>query len=302
MVLSTAIDKYIFVLLKERYDKKIVLSWKIKEIVDQVDEIQHELIREGMRIVGVPAGIEVMTTADIPSEGSGLGSSSAVTVGLLNAFYAYQGELVSAERLAQEACRIEIDILRKPIGRQDQYIVAYGNFRQFTFHPDGQVTSERIEISEETKRLLKASCLLFYTNQTRSAAEILIEQRSNTDQRREILRAMKRQVLGLRRCMENGDLAGVGEYLHEGWRLKKQLASRISNSELEHMYERGRKAGALGGKILGAGGGGFMLFYCPVERQEELRRALKEYKEMPFKFESDGTKVIFNIKRDTWKI
>lgn len=302
MVLSTTIDKYVYVLLKERYDEKIVLSWTLKEIVDSVDDIRHELIREGMRLTGLGPGVEVITTADIPSEGSGLGSSSAVTVGLLNAFYAHQGEAVSAERLAREACQIEIDLLQKPIGKQDQYIAAYGNFRQFVFYPDGSVTNERIAISKETKRLLQASCIIFYTNRTRSASSVLNEQKQNTRERREILRAMKGQVVALRDCLEKGDLVAVGELLHEGWCLKRQMASQISDPELDAMYEAARNAGALGGKLLGAGGGGFMLLLCPLERQERIRQALKEYREMPIRFESDGSKVIFNIKRDTWKL
>jgi len=302
MVLSTTIDKYVYVLLKERYDERIVLSWTHKEIVNSVDEIRHELIREGMRLTGLGQGVEVITTADIPSEGSGLGSSSAVMVGLLNAFYAHRGEAVSAERLAQEACRIEVEVLQKPIGKQDQYIAAYGNFRQFTFHPDGSVTNERVVISKEMRRLLQSSCLLFYTNRTRSASLVLQEQKQNTLERRAILRAMKQQVVALRDCLEKGDLQAVGGLLHEGWCLKRQMASQISDTELDAMYTTARKAGALGGKLLGAGGGGFMLLLCPLERQEPVRQALKGYREMPFRFESDGSKVIFNIKRDTWKL
>ena len=301
-VLSTAIDKYIFVLVKERYDDKIVLSWTIKEIVNNISEIQHDLIREGLLLTKANKGLEVITTADIPSEGSGLGSSSAVTVGLLNAFHTFQGELVSSEQLAQEACKIEIETLRNPVGKQDQYIAAYGNFRQFTFHCDGSVTTEFIDISDETKRLLKAQLVLFYTNKTRSAAQILSEQKNNIGQRRDILKKMKNQVFELRRYLENGEVDGVGDLLHEGWCLKQRLSSQITNSEIDVMYHKARQAGAIGGKVLGAGGGGFMLLFCPVEKQEELRHALRMYKEMPFRFESGGSKVIFNIKQDTWKI
>lgn len=301
-VLSTAIDKYIYVLVKERYDDKIVLSWTIKEIVHNVSEIKHDLIREGLLLTKASKGLEVITTADIPSEGSGLGSSSAVTVGLLNAFHTFQGELVSSEQLAREACKIEMEKLGHPVGKQDQYIAAYGNFRQFTFHSDGSVRTEHISISDETKRLLKAQLVLFYTNKTRSAAQILVEQKNNIQQRRDVLKKMKNQVFELRRFLENGVVDDVGHLLHEGWCLKQRLSSQITNLEIDVMYRKARQAGALGGKVLGAGGGGFMLLFCPVERQEELRHALKKYREMPFRFESGGSKVIFNIKQDTWKI
>ncbi|MEW5975406.1 MAG: GHMP kinase [Acidobacteriota bacterium] len=301
-VLSTTIDKYIFVLVKERYDRKIVLSWTHKEIVERIDDIKHELIREGMRLVGVPSGIEIMTTADIPSEGSGLGSSSSVTVGLLNAFHTYTGEQVSAGQLAEEACRIETAILKKPIGKQDQYIAAYGGFRRFVFHSDGSVTTTRLDMTEDTKRRLQAHCLLFYTNRTRSAAEVLVEQKRNTSTNLSILRAMREQVQELGKCLESGMVSEVGNLLHEGWCLKRRLARQISDVELDGMYQRAREAGATGGKVLGAGGGGFMLLFCPVEKQENVRKAMARYKEMPFRFESEGTRVIFNIKRETWKI
>jgi D-glycero-alpha-D-manno-heptose-7-phosphate kinase len=301
-VISTAIDKYIYVIVKERFDDKIVLSWTKKEIVQSVDEIQHELIREAMRKTGLRKGIEVITVADIPSEGSGLGSSSSLTVGLLNAFYAYQGELVSSERLAREACEIEIDILKKPIGKQDQYIAAYGNLRKFTFNKDGSVDAHKIELSEEARRILNMNLLLFYTNRTRSSAEILTEQRKNIPTVLETLARIRTQVTETEQVFREEDFDRVGQVLDEGWRLKKRLANSITDTDIEKMYRTAIEAGAFGGKIAGAGGGGFLLLYCIPEKQEKVRAALKGYREMPFRLERDGSKVILNMRRDTWKI
>ncbi len=301
-VISTPIDKYIYVIVKERFDEKIVLSWTKKEIVQSVDEIQHELIREAMRKTGLQKGIEVITVADIPSEGSGLGSSSSLTVGLLNAFYAYQGELVSSERLASEACEIEIDILKKPIGKQDQYIAAYGNLRKFTFNKDGSVTTERLELSEEGRRILNMNLLLFYTNRTRSSTDILTEQQRNIPDTLETLNDIKMQVAETEQIFREGDFDRLGQVLDKGWRLKRRLANSITDTEIEKMYQTAIEAGALGGKIAGAGGGGFLLLYCTPEKQEQVRSALRGYREMPFRLERDGSKVILNMRRDTWKI
>jgi len=301
-VISTAIDKYVYVIVKERFDDKIVLSWTKKEIVESVDEIQHELIRESMRRTGITRGVEAITIADIPSEGSGLGSSSSLTVGLLNAFYAYQGELVSAETLAREACEIEIEILRKPIGKQDQYIAAYGNLRKIIFGSDESVRVEKLKISEETKRMLNDNFMLFYTNRTRRSDGILLEQRENVSNNVAILQGMKAQVDAMERIIENEHLGALGSLLDEGWRLKKELASSISSPEIDTMYRMAVDAGAGGGKIAGAGAGGFMLLYCELKDQENVRKALSGYREMPFRLERDGSKIIFNMRRDAWKI
>ena len=174
-VLSTAIDKYLFVIVKERFDNRIYVNYSQKEIVDRIDDLQHELVREAMRKTGVLDGVEITTLADIPSEGSGLGSSSSITVGLLNALYAYQGEQVPAERLAREACEIEIDILGKPIGVQDQYIAAYGGLRLFTFGSEGRVQADRVNMTDIMRRRLSNNLMLFFTNRTRRSSEILEE-------------------------------------------------------------------------------------------------------------------------------
>lgn len=299
-VLSTAIDKYLFVIVKERFDNKIYVNYSQKEIVDHIDDLHHELVRESMRKTGVLDGVEITTLADIPSEGSGLGSSSSLTVGLLNALYAYQGEQVPAERLAREACEIEIDILGKPIGVQDQYIAAYGGLRLFTFEKDGSITPDRVEMTDTIRRRFGNNLMLFFTNRTRRSAAILEEQKASIEDKNTVLRQMRDQALEAKAFLENGKIEELGALLDRGWQHKKTLASRISDSELDTMYNLAQEAGALGGKISGAGGGGFLLLYCPPDRQDAVAEALSDYREMPFALERDGSKVIFNVRRDGW--
>lgn len=296
-VISSAIDKYIYVIIKERFDDKIRVGYSKTEMVDSVDEIEHELVRECLRMTGITQGVEISTMADIPSEGSGLGSSSTVTVGLLNAMYAYQGDPQPPEVLAKQACEIEIDILGKPIGKQDQYIAAFGNLRLIQFLTDDKVKVDLVELSPEKKRLFSHGLMLFYTGITRKADMVLGEQKKNIVDRMTVLCDMKQQAHEIHSIFRNGNIDKVGEVLHKGWLYKKQLASRISNSSIDDVYESAIKAGAIGGKIAGAGGGGFMLLYCPPEYQAAVRETLSEMKELPFNLERDGTKVIFNVRR-----
>jgi D-glycero-alpha-D-manno-heptose-7-phosphate kinase len=300
-VISCTIDKYIFVIIKERFDELIVLNYSRNETVNHVSEIKHELIREAMKLTGIEKGVEISTLADIPSEGSGLGSSSTLTVGLLNAFYMFQCEQVTAERLASEACKIEIELCGKPIGKQDQYIAAYGAMRRLTFECDGHVRIRRLSISDAALRRFSQNLMLFYTQRTRKSAEILGEQRAQTKARRAILEAMLPIVERVERALTESKFDEIGYALHEGWLLKKQMAQRISDTEIDETYERALKAGALGGKIAGAGGGGFLLLYVPFEKQDAVRTALSELYELPFLLERDGSKVIFNLKRYSLK-
>ena len=295
-VLSTAIDKYIFVTIRKRFDTKIRLGYTLTEIVDDIDNLQHELIREAFRMTGLRKGIELTTMGDMPA-GAGLGSSSAVTVGSLHAMYAYLGKIVSAEALAKEACAIELDVLNKPIGMQDQYICALGGLRFIEFHPDGEVQHECIELQPRLQQRLNNSLLLFYTGVTRQAATILGEQKERIKQSRALLNEIKHMACAARHELLSGNLDVIGELLHESWKLKKQLASQVSNPTIDAIYETAIKAGATGGKISGAGGGGFLLLYCPFERHEEVRDALSSLEEVPFNLEGDGSKVIFNIRR-----
>lgn len=296
-VLTSAIDKYIFVTIKRRFDAKLRIGYTKTEMVDTVDEIKHELIREALRKTGITRGVEITTMGDIPDQGSGLGSSSTVTVGALHAMYTYNRQLVLIERLAEEACEIEREILGKPIGIQDQYIAAYGGLRFMEFNGNGRVDSERLNVSEKTLRILSDNLLLFFTGITRKADNILVEQKQNIKDRLSILGEMKEIAYAARSELENGNVDAVGGLLHESWMLKKKLASRISNPALDGMYETAREAGALGGKISGAGGGGFLLLYCPNGSQEKVRDALQDFQEYRFVLGQDGSKVIFDYQR-----
>jgi len=294
-VLSTAINKYVFVIVKERFDDMIYVNYSKKEIVDSINKLEHELVREAMRITGVSKGVEITTLSDVPAHGSGLGSSSSITVALLQTLYTYQDELKTAETLAQEACQIETNILQKPIGKQDQYIAAYGNMRFITFNNSG-VKVEKIELSSEDKRRLGRNLLLFYTGLPSNSIEVLSEQKANINSRLEMLSAMRELAFEARDVILAGSFDQLGKLLDRGWKLKKGFASKISNSKIDEIYEAACRAGAIGGKITGSGGGGFLLLYCPIERQDEVRKVLRGLRELPFSFEQDGSKVIFNYR------
>jgi D-glycero-alpha-D-manno-heptose-7-phosphate kinase len=296
-VISSAVDKYIYVVIKERFDEKIRVGYTRTEMVDDVDEIEHELVRECLKLTGIRGGVEIATMADIPSEGSGLGSSSTVTVGLLHAMHAYKGDLVTADRLAEEACHIEIDILGKPIGKQDQYIAAFGNLRRIDFNPGGTVDTHIVALREEQRLRFGESLMLFYTGLTRSANDILSEQKSNIPDRAGVLRELRGQVDEVEAALAGGNLPDVGGILHRGWMLKKKMTDRISNDHIDTLYRQAIDAGAIGGKIAGAGGGGFLLLFCPPKAQHRVREALSSLKELPFSLERDGTKVILNARR-----
>jgi len=297
-VLSTSIDKRIFVTAKRRFDKKLRIGYTRTEMVDDLDQIQHELIREALRITGMREGIEISTMGDIPSAGSGLGSSSTVTVGTLLALYALSELKATPERLAQEACEIEIDVLGKPIGVQDQYIAAYGGLRFIEFNTDGRISVEPVRADPEVVRALDQNLLLFYTGIARKSETVLAEQQSNIGDRLAVLRQMKNLAYEAREHLEQGEQDAIGELLHESWTLKRQLATRISNGHIEEIYRTALMAGALGGKITGAGGGGFMLLYCTADRQPAVREALSELQELPFRFDPSGVKVILDHKAE----
>lgn len=296
-VVSSAIDKFIYVIVKERFDDKIRVGYSLTEMVDDIDEIEHELVRECLRKVGIRKGIEIATMADVPSEGSGLGSSSTVTVGLLNALYAYKGEIKPAEVLAREACEIEIEVLGKPIGKQDQYIAAYGGMKYIKFNRDDSVTVKPICMDDMRRRQLNDSLLLFYTGITRKASGVLAEQKENIPDRFEVLKKMRDQAESLHVSLAESRISRLGQVLRAGWDLKKSLANGISNDFINEAYEKAIKAGATGGKVAGAGGGGFLLLFCQPAYHHRVRKALSELKELPFGLERDGTKVIFNVRR-----
>lgn len=294
--MSTAINKYIYVTTNKKFDRQIRASYSITEIVEHANDLKHDLIREALRLVGVSGGIEITSISDIPSSGTGLGSSSTYTVGLLNALYGYVGRHVGPERLAKEACQIEIEVLGKPIGKQDQYAAAYGGLQFIQFNPDGSVFVDPIMCEPETKKRLEARLMMFYTGMTRSADNILAEQSRNTasdDEKRRALRRMKGQADEARRALEENCLDEFGQTLHEGWQLKRSLAGGISNSKIDEWYDTARAHGAIGGKILGAGGGGFLLVYAHEEQHQIIEDALPDLRRTPFALEPQGSKIIF---------
>jgi D-glycero-alpha-D-manno-heptose-7-phosphate kinase len=295
-VVSVTIDKYVYLTLQQRFDHSIRIGYSRTEEVEHVDEIQHPLVRHCLNLLGPSQGIEITSHADIPSRGSGLGSSSSFTVGLLNGLYAYQGRRTTPQDLAELACHVEIDLCRDPIGKQDQFAAAFGDLRMYNFHQDGSVSVEPLICSTGTIEKLQHNLLMFYTGMTRSASSILKEQTEVLGSKQDAIEKMHHMVqhaYAVRHEIESGNPDGVGEILHESWLLKRSLTSGISNPAIDRWYELARAAGALGGKILGAGGGGFLLLYVRQEQQAAVKMALKELRRIPFRFEHEGSKIIF---------
>lgn len=299
-VLSTSIDKYMFLAAHPFFDKgKIQLKYSKTELVNNVKDINHPIFRQVLTDHKI-TGIDINSIADIPA-GTGLGSSSSFTVGLLHTVNAYLGKYVSAEQLAAGACEIEINKLGEPIGKQDQYAAAYGGLNFITFNPDETVNVEKIIMRSEKKAELEANLLMIYTGDTRSASAILKEQGQATVSKKDKfndLREMVKLAHGLKQVLSENNIDEFGRILHEGWLLKKSLTGGISNILVDTIYDQGIAAGALGGKLLGAGGGGFILFYCPQEKQAGFRKAMAKYRELDFKFDSFGSKVIYVGEHD----
>ncbi|MFC1976020.1 GHMP kinase [Chloroflexota bacterium] len=295
-VVSTAIDKYIYITVNPKFDHQIRASYSVTEIVDTVGEVQHELIRESLQLLGIEQGIEITSISDIPSQGTGLGSSGSYTVGLLNALYAYRGHLAGAERLAHEACHIEIERCARSGGKQDQYIAAYGGLQYIRFNPDGTVFTDPVICQPATRQRLQEGLLLLYTGLTRSSDDILAEQaretRANMD-KQATLQRMVGLAAQLYEALSQDNVEAFGEILHTGWMEKRKLTSNISNPHIDTWYERARAAGAIGGKLLGAGGGGFLLLYAPPECHGDICRTLPELRHIPFHFSPQGSKVIY---------
>jgi D-glycero-alpha-D-manno-heptose-7-phosphate kinase len=299
-VLNCALDKYIYVIVKQRFDNDIYVNYSKKEIVSRVDDLEHELVREAMRMTGVTSGVEITTLADIPSAGSGLGSSSAVTVGLLHALFAYQGRQMSAEELAERACAIEIDHCGKPIGKQDQYIAALGGIRDIRFGPGDEVVAEALKLGAADRRALQQQIMLFYTGITRSANTILAEQNANVAATRPQLDLLRDLAGFAAERLRGGDVDAIGPAVRESWEAKRKLASGVSNNQVDGAVSRALDAGASGAKLTGAGGGGFLLVICPMERQRVVRESLADMQELPVKLDPLGSRVVLNVLRDIW--
>lgn len=294
-VLSTSIDKYMYISShKFFFPDKIRIKYSQTETVSSVEELKHPILREALKKLDIPGGTEISSIADIPS-GTGMGSSSAFTVGLLHNLYAVKRQYVSQEQLAREASEIEIELLGEPIGKQDQYAAAFGGLNVILFNSDGSVKVEPLYINNEVYSALQENLLMFYVGNQRKASDILSEQKKNASQEDKfnILKTMVSLVFDLKDCLYNQKLDDFGKILHENWILKQKLASQISNNEIEDIYKTGLENGATGGKLLGAGGGGFMLFYCEKPKQQKLTESLKICRKFDFAFERDGSKLIY---------
>ena len=293
-VVSTAIDQYMYIFVHPFFDEKIQVKYSKTELVDRIEDIQHPIVREILKKFEL-TGVDINSIADIPA-GTGLGSSSSFTVGLLHALYAYLSVYVSKERLAREACEIEIDRLHDPIGKQDQYAAAHGGLNFITFFPNGSVNVEPILVPPDAQARLADNLVLFYLGVSRSAGSVLTDQKQRliSDPKARLnLVQMTALAQQLRGSLVQGAVDDVGLILDESWQRKRQLSPLISNGEIDYYYAAGIKSGALGGKLLGAGGGGFLLFYCPVEHQERLKESLSPLQTVKFSFDNFGTKVVY---------
>lgn len=295
-VVSTAIDKYIYITVNKKFDNSLRLSYSKTENVTSSQQLEHKLVKAVLSELNISGGLEITTIADVPSSGTGLGSSSSFTVGLLNALNAYNGSYTSAEALGHNSCKIEIDICNEPIGKQDQYAAAYGGFNFIAFNQDDSVDVQPIIFPKTLQEQLQNNILMFYTGITRSASHILKSQSellTSTTKTQEITKTMTSLAYQLRDSLHNQSIDTFGEVLHENWLLKKSLINEISSSHIDAWYNKAMKAGAIGGKLLGAGAGGFLIFYAHKDAHAAIIASLKDLKLIKFRFENTGSRIIY---------
>jgi D-glycero-alpha-D-manno-heptose-7-phosphate kinase len=301
-VVAAAVDKFVFVCVARRFQDTIRLAYSESEIVDSVDQIRHRIFRAALESTGLTSGLELHSLADVPAN-TGLGSSSSFTVALLNGLHAYKREFVPAEQLAREACRLEIEILKEPIGKQDQYIAAFGGISALTFHPGGAVEVERLPLRDEIIDELEANLVIYYSGVERSASTVLKEQAKSIVENRDaaVQRMHRIKELGhqTKRILLAGDIDVYGEMLHEHWTNKRKLASNMADGAIDEHYEAARRAGAIGGKLMGAGGGGFFMFYVrpPDKRRVHEALAARGLRPLRFRFDFDGARIMANFHR-----
>ena len=295
-VVSTSIDKYMYITLKNKFDTGIRASYSVTEEVDDLTDLKHPLIKAAFQVTGIKQGVELASMADVP-KGTGLGSSSSFTVSLLHALNALNGKVVTAEYLASEASRIEIDICKEPIGKQDQYAAAYGGLNQITFHEQDSVTVNPVVCKQVVHRQLNDHLMLIYTGQSRSASTVLATQNKRLMENRDAFNLTEKMMLLCNPFLETlraGDMKILGEILSDSWEMKRRISDSISNSKIDDQYERAMKAGAYGGKLLGAGNGGFLMFLVAPELQQDVRNTIGgTFREMPTKLSQHGSQIIF---------
>jgi D-glycero-alpha-D-manno-heptose-7-phosphate kinase len=301
-VVAAAVDKFVFVCVARRFQDTIRLAYSESELVDSVDQIKHRIFREALRMTGIDRGVELHSLADVPAN-TGLGSSSSFTVALLNGLHAYKREFVPAEQLAREACELEIDLLKEPIGKQDQTIAAYGGVSAMTFHPDGSVDVERLPLRDEVLDDLESNLVIYYSGVERAASTVLREQATTiAENRDDAVRRMHRiKELGYetKRILLSGQIDTYGEMLHEHWTNKRKLASNMAGGVIDEHYDAARRAGAIGGKLMGAGGGGFFMFYARAADRRRVHDALaaRGLRPLRFRFDFDGARIVANFHR-----
>ena len=299
-LISAAINRYVYITVNRRFEDSVRVSYSKTEIADRVDDIEHPIVREALRLLGLEGGVEIVSIADIPAN-TGLGSSGAFTVGLLNALHTFKRENVPAEILAEEASTILMDVLSEPIGVHDQYLAALGGMTSLTIDQDGTVLASRLATSDGIVEELEASLLLFYTGVKRSASEVLGDESRAISQGQDgvtaALHTVKEIGWQVREALETGNLRRFGELLDHHWQSKKRLSAKVSSDRIDRLYELARRNGALGGKIMGAGGGGFFMFYCENHDKACLREAMaaEGLREMRFAIDFEGSKVLVNF-------
>ena len=295
-VLSTSVDKYMYVTVNQKFDNDIRLSYSITENESSIQQIKHPIVRNTLELLDIQGGVEITSISDIPSQGSGLGSSSSYAVALLHALYAYKGKSVSKEELGRLSSHIEIDLCGDRIGKQDQYAAAFGGLNLIEFNEDDSVVVSPVICKPETIKKMEESIIVFYTGRTRSASTLLSEQSDNMKRadKRELMSNMVSLAYDMRDLLENDDIEPLGELLDQNWQLKRQMTVGISDSQIDGWYSKGMLAGATGGKLLGAGNGGFMMFFAPKEKHAKITKAMKGLQRVPFSFDNGGSKIVFS--------
>jgi D-glycero-alpha-D-manno-heptose-7-phosphate kinase len=295
-VLSTSIDKYIYVTVNKKFDSDIRLSYSLTENESSAKQIKHPIVRNALSFLGIERGIEITSISDIPSHGSGLGSSSSYTVALLHALYSYQGKNISKEELGRLSSYIEIDLCGDNIGKQDQYAASFGGLNLIKFNEDDSVEVSPIICKPETILRMEESILVFYTGRTRSASSLLndLSENMKRPRKRALMSDMVSIAYEMKDLLENNDVDFVGELLDKNWKLKRQMTLGISDAQIDDLYNKGILAGATGGKLLGAGNGGFIMFFAPKEKHVNITKAMKNLKSIPFSFEGGGSKIVFS--------
>ena len=297
-VISTSIDKYIYVVIKRQLgivEHKYRINWSQVEFKDKIEDIEHPIVKEALKFFKVDFPIEITTFSDIPGQ-TGLGSSSSFAVGLVNALHALRGEMVTKHTLASEAAHIEVDVLGRAMGKQDHFAAAYGNLNIFTFNPDESVTVEPVLYRPEIKKAIESNLLLFYLKTKRDASNILKTQQKETQNKLNSLRELKDLVVPLRDIISNSsgnELNKFGELLDKGWKIKRELTDKISSDKIDNYYQKAKDSGAIGGKLLGAGGGGFLLLYVETKHHQSVIDALSELFCLPIGFDDGGTRITY---------